>query len=497
MEVCMQCHLETTSFALPNSVVRIGRGPFSYRPGEPLEDFMLHFDHAPGSGREGKFEIVSSVYRLRQSACFLKSGGKLLCTTCHNPHEAPRGEKAANHYAAACHSCHATVAAKNHPAGQDCVSCHMPKRRTEDVVRAVMTDHRIQRRPGANLTAPLAERREIEGRTSYQGEVVPYYPSGPPRSPDIELHLALAQVVQKSNLETGIPRLRAALENHRPARPQYYFELAQAYLWRNQRTEAVEWYRKALSRDPNYLPALSSMGSALRRLGQQAESLKTLERAVRIGPRDATARHELGETLREMGRIAEAVAALEESVRLDPNFAEAYNSLGGAKADEASFRRAITLHPDYAEAHSNLARVMASKGDAGQAEYHFRQAIAINPDLANARYNFAVFLAARRRYAEARPQIEAALRVNPAYAEGQEFLGNLHAVQGAWPAAIAAYTAALKAAPAYGRAKLGLGTALAASGDMRGARRYLAEAAQDPDPAVKQEAAEILSSLPR
>ena len=49
MEVCMQCHLETTSLQLPHSIVKYGRGPFSYNPGEPLGNFMLFFDHAPKS----------------------------------------------------------------------------------------------------------------------------------------------------------------------------------------------------------------------------------------------------------------------------------------------------------------------------------------------------------------------------------------------------------------------------------------------------------------
>jgi hypothetical protein len=35
MEVCLQCHLETTSKPLPHSIVRYNRGPFSYRRGEP------------------------------------------------------------------------------------------------------------------------------------------------------------------------------------------------------------------------------------------------------------------------------------------------------------------------------------------------------------------------------------------------------------------------------------------------------------------------------
>src|ERR1700736_4469334 len=73
MEGCMVCHLETTSFPLPNAIQRFERGAFSYQPGEPLAGFILNFDHAPGTGREDKFEIVNAAYRLRRSACFLKS----------------------------------------------------------------------------------------------------------------------------------------------------------------------------------------------------------------------------------------------------------------------------------------------------------------------------------------------------------------------------------------------------------------------------------------
>ncbi len=38
-EVCMQCHLETTSGRLPHSIRRFDRAPFSYTPGQPLGIF--------------------------------------------------------------------------------------------------------------------------------------------------------------------------------------------------------------------------------------------------------------------------------------------------------------------------------------------------------------------------------------------------------------------------------------------------------------------------
>ena len=148
MEVCMQCHLETTSLRLPYSIQKYGRGPFSYQPGEPLGNFVIFFDHAPGSKYDDDFEIAHSAYRLRKSQCFLKSAKKLTCTTCHDPHDIPRGEQASVHYNGS-RSCHVgaagTVASGKHPGvsqstGQDAEAADAGRR------AAVMTDHRIQRR---------------------------------------------------------------------------------------------------------------------------------------------------------------------------------------------------------------------------------------------------------------------------------------------------------------------------------------------------------------
>ena len=110
MEVCMQCHLETSSLKLPHAVTRQDRAPFSYVPGQPLENFLLAFDREPG--KNPRFEVANAAYALRKSQCFIKTQAndadhQLRCTTCHDPHDIPRGAEASAHYDSVCRTCHA------------------------------------------------------------------------------------------------------------------------------------------------------------------------------------------------------------------------------------------------------------------------------------------------------------------------------------------------------------------------------------------------------
>ena len=505
MEVCMQCHLETTSFPLPNAIVRYERGPFSYRPGEPLADFMLHFDEAAGSGREDKFEIAGAAYRLRHSACFVKSEGAVRCTTCHNPHDIPRGEPAAEHYTKVCRQCHAAsfntlVESGQHPPSPDCVGCHMPKRRTDDVVHVVMTDHYIQRRkPARDLLAPIAERRQTE-ETAYRGKVVLYYPRQP--GPESELYLAIAQVSQKSNLPEGAGQLAAAIEKYRPERMEPYLHLADAWNGTGQTAKALPLYEDAVRRNPRSLVALQRLGSGLRSSGELRRAAEVLKRAVELAPSDAATWHQLGLISLEQGSQSEAIAAFQKAVQLDPDLPEAHNSLGGVWLEsgdparaEPSFREAIRMQPDYAEAHSNLGNALSGAGRFEEARYHFEAALRLKPNYTEARYNYGVALARTKRFDEAQRQIERLLRTDPAAAEAHDLLGSLLAAKGNVKAALEQYREAVRIQPEFSRAHLDLGSLLADAGEVPAALPHLQKAAESNQPAVREEATQILRQL--
>jgi tetratricopeptide (TPR) repeat protein len=390
MEVCMQCHLQSTAEALPSSLRRFDREPFSYNPREPLSAFQLYFDQDRAGHPNERFEIVSSAYRLRQSQCFLKTGEKLVCETCHDPHDIPRGEEAVKHYDSVCKTCHAGLSGAIHTAAENCAGCHMPKRRTDDVVLAVMTDHLIQRpKPGANL---LAAKLPSPAAT-YHGEVLSYYPSQV-EDPRDALLVAAAQVLNNSNLTAGIPRLTDELAKGN-ADAAAYLALGDAWRHSGRPDQAALAYEQAAKRDPASARALRGWGVALKQSGQRALASDKLRQAVRDMPLDPENWYELGLLDSENGQATQAIAELRKAVELDPDLAAAYNNLGG-----------------------NFART----GQADAAEAAFREAVRIDPYNAQALSNLGMFLAAKGNFAEAQEQVEAATKADPNSAGAHELL---------------------------------------------------------------------------
>jgi tetratricopeptide (TPR) repeat protein len=405
LEICMQCHLQPDSRLLPSSLRRSGRGVFSYDPREPLSAYSLFFVRT--SPEPERFEVNHAAYRLRESVCFRASSGRLVCTTCHDPHEVARGDTAER----ACRGCHTSLP-RTHPAGSGCASCHMPKRRTQDATHVVMTDHRISRRPP--VPDPLRRVAEVQD-DPYRGEVALYYPARATGG-EFDLDLAVAQVRDAANLGGGIPRLRHAIELPN-ARAEYSLALAEAYRQSGNAAQAAVIYEKVLQQFSGPASAWLALGQALVASGQPARAASAMESGLRSVSPSAPLLNFLGAVYQQTGDLMRSAGLFRRAIALSPEVPEPHLNLGVTLSRQGNledaieaFREAIRLAPDLAAAHNNLAYLLAAGGRSEEAGFHFREAIRNDPDYWAAHLGYGRLLAAASRWEEARAHFRQAAR---------------------------------------------------------------------------------------
>ncbi len=382
MDVCMQCHLQPTS-KMTSFTRLFGVSDYAYKPGQHLHDYMLHFDFDMTPPLWERFEIDSAAYRLRGSKCFIQSGktdggsgksvvgggrgghgGAMTCTTCHDPHEKAPSSGAAAFYRGKCYSCHdvdacsleraSTEKDATRPPADDCIACHMPKRRTDDVVHVVMTDHYIQRfKPDGDLLAPLSE---TPSPASYVTRF--YDPVHAPAGASGEVYVAMQRA--KDGAEGAIDLLGAAIAKASPTSPEPFVELGNAELSRGNHAVAAVAFRRALELIPGDSPARralvdADLGVAMAGLGKHEEAVRHFRDSLAKFERSPDTHFNLAATLVRM-------------------------KIAGARLEaEQHYLEAIRLRPHYTKAHFNLANLYARSKRFSEAIVHYRESLSLDP----------------------------------------------------------------------------------------------------------------------
>jgi predicted CXXCH cytochrome family protein len=370
-DVCYQCHL------LPAVSVqgarRFGRDVYSFRPGQNLSDYEIPLDITNGTGKDDdRFEISQHAARLEKSRCFLESFGKLSCVSCHDPHRAiPAADRAA-HFRQVCLGCHRTISAggPDHAGPErdssDCVACHMPPRRTHDVVHVVMTDHRISGRPGgAELLAPRAE-----ADPPFDG-VRFFDPSSAPKGWEGELFRILPLLRSGLTRDLAlVTRLRQTMASLEQPPIESLLDLANAEATQREWSHVEATCRLILQREPAHPLALAWLGLARGATGDRKGAVAFLRRAVSGAPDRAGLHFNLAEALTADGDDEGAAAELESALSLRPTLAAAWLTLArlharhrrySAAAD--AYRRTLALEPADTQAYLDLARTLRALGD--------------------------------------------------------------------------------------------------------------------------------------
>ncbi len=106
-----------------------------------------------------------------------------------------------------------------------------------------------------------------------------------------------------------------------------FCELGSLELGRKEFAPAERNLRVALAIDPDYTPALLTLGNLLRERNRQAEAIASYRHAIAVQPKYVEAHVLLGKAIRDSGAKAEAAQQFREALQFAPDHQEARQGL--------------------------------------------------------------------------------------------------------------------------------------------------------------------------
>lgn len=252
--------------------------------------------------------------------------------------------------------------------------------------------------------------------------------------------------------------------------------------------EAIEYYRRAMEKAPNFVDARNNLALVLKLQGKLDEAVDYYRQALQIEPKNADVHYNLGNALQSLGKLDEAISHYYQVLKTKPQHtythlnlanalstqgkfdealshyrqvlkvksleAIAYNNIGTilepqGKLDEAidCYSRALRIKPDFPEARYNLIYAFASQHNLDEAISYYRQVLHINLEDAEVHNSFGMGLLSRGKFDEAINQFHLALQAKPDFVEAYRNLALLFESQGKLEEAVIHYRKVLQFKP--------------------------------------------------
>ncbi len=326
--ICMECHFEGTV-----AVEQPGKRTYQFQPGEKLSDYIHYFllsGNEPQTAR-----ALSQFEALSLSQCKVKSGDRMWCGSCHDPHREPAVAERAAYFRSKCLTCHEEkFAAKHHPDKPDCTACHMPALPSKDVAHTETTDHRIRRSPKA---APLP-RLEARGTPGAPLVAFPERDAGLASTRDFALAWeALAQRNVEGAARQADDYLRKAV-TERPDDPALLTALAFVEQERGRAKEAQELYERALKSDPLNNDAAANLGIMEAQSGNLKRAVELWQGAFARVPHRSAIGMDLAMVLCAVGQKDEARKYVERVLEFAPDYGKGKALLAHLNGDPVQCR---------------------------------------------------------------------------------------------------------------------------------------------------------------
>ena len=205
------------------------------------------------------------------------------------------------------------------------------------------------------------------------------------------------------------------LEKKRSEDPQYQYNVGLVYLQNDRLNEAIDYFNKSVSLNPNFDFALNALGLTYFMKGEFPKSVEYFEKCLVINPEFTEARNYLGSVYQELGYLDKAEIEFRKAMS-DENYKSRelpYYNLARLYLTKEKDKEALDLVNTSLEINTrmvmalNLQGVLLERlGKIQDAIYSYEKALNIAPDDVNLSYNLAVAYFKTDRRAEAKSLFE-------------------------------------------------------------------------------------------
>lgn len=210
--------------------------------------------------------------------------------------------------------------------------------------------------------------------------------------------------------------------------------------------KALDYYRRAVQKDPADPSAWSGLGYCYAGLDQPDAAVGAYRNAIRSNPDNARVHYTLANYYREIGRDDLAVEAYRTVVRLKPGFGQAffrlglsYTRLGMLQEGKQAFQKAAEIDPGFAAAHFHAGVTSSRLGNYEDALSALQRVLRIEPESARAHYTLGVIYGRLGRFDEEFEAYRQAIRADPDFAPAHFKIGQRYFRNGDRAAALAEY----------------------------------------------------------
>lgn len=177
---------------------------------------------------------------------------------------------------------------------------------------------------------------------------------------DLEKKINLAKSLHVSGKISEAQAIYFDLSKNEKNNNQLFFLLGTTFLQQKKYEEAISFFKKSISLDPNFPNVYNNLGIALAETKNFAKAKINYDKAIKLNKNYFDAYHNRGISLYRLKKYEEAIRDFQLVIKFTPTNSKVYNSLGNVyknlkRYPEALnyYEKAIQINPNFSEAINN------------------------------------------------------------------------------------------------------------------------------------------------